>query len=93
LNKLKTSKALLEVWAWKDECYRDVARLSLDAGLARRLKDSRRTADSLPVRVPMAPMPRRLVLAESPGVYHVVRSKVAGTKRSKNITDKRKNNK
>ncbi|OGV66442.1 MAG: hypothetical protein A2283_06890 [Lentisphaerae bacterium RIFOXYA12_FULL_48_11] len=93
MNKLKTSKALLEVWAWKDECYRDVAHLSLEAGLDRRLRDSRRAADSLPVKVPMAPMPRRLIVAESPVTYEVAPPRMVGSKHLKKITNKQKHKK
>lgn len=93
MNKLKTSKALLEVWAWKDECYRDVAHLSLEAGLARRLRDSRRAADSLPVKVPMAPMPRRLVVAESAATYEVARPRTKSDFLKKIRNTKKRNKK
>ena len=82
MNKLKESKALLEVWKWKDQCYREVAHLPLNAALARRMKDSKRTAESLPFQLPMAEPSRHLIVAESPAIYSVARGR---TKRGTHI--------
>jgi len=41
------SKALEEVWKWKDACYRDVAHLPFREALRKRIEDSERTARKL----------------------------------------------
>ncbi len=39
MKKTCDSKAMREVWKWKDEAYKEVAHLSLDAALKKRLDD------------------------------------------------------
>jgi hypothetical protein len=41
---MKESKALLEVRAWKDACWREVAHLPLDQAIAKRLRDATKNA-------------------------------------------------
>jgi len=40
MKKRRNSKALQEVWDWKDQAYREVENLDLERGLRKRLKDS-----------------------------------------------------
>jgi hypothetical protein len=47
MKKIEESKALLEVWDWKESAYRKVAHLDLDAALKKRLADCIQTAKEL----------------------------------------------
>jgi hypothetical protein len=43
----KASKALQDVWKWKDACYREVAHLPFRDALRKRIQDSERAAREL----------------------------------------------
>lgn len=47
MKKTEESKALREVWEWKDQAYREVAHLDLASALRKRLEDSMRNARNL----------------------------------------------
>lgn len=47
MKKIEESKALSEVWEWKESAYRKVAHLDLDAALKKRLDDCVRTVKEL----------------------------------------------
>ena len=47
MKKRKVSKALRDVWAWKDACYRDVAHLPPGEALRQRIADAERSAREL----------------------------------------------
>ena len=74
-SELKESKAMKEVWAWKDACYREVAHLPLEAALLKRIKDSKKTMESLGVHLPMASSPRSVMVAEPSTKYKARRKK------------------
>ena len=44
MTKRKVPKALAEVWAWKDACYREVAHLSTREAIKKRLADCDKAA-------------------------------------------------
>ena len=90
MNRLTESKAMLEVWKWKDECYREVAHLPLREALARRLRDSRRPAESLPIQLPMSESSRRWVLAEPHAVYEAAGPRDKATESSGKTTNRRR---
>jgi hypothetical protein len=46
-RKTKESKALNEIWEWKENAYRKVAHLDLDEALNKRLDDSIKTVKRL----------------------------------------------
>jgi hypothetical protein len=45
--KDKDSKALREVWEWKEKAYKEVEHLTIDQALKKRLKDSLQTVHQL----------------------------------------------
>ena len=57
MNKRHVSRALTEVWAWKEACYRDVAHLSTRNAIKKRLADCDRTARHLGLSPPEAAVP------------------------------------
>ena len=73
-SDLKESKAMKEVWAWKDACYLEVAHLPLEAALSKRIKDSKKTLESIGLHLPMASSPRSAKVAE-PSVKYKARRK------------------
>ena len=67
MSKPQVSKALREVWAWKDACYREVAHLPLRKALEKRLDDiDKRAADMGSTEAGTSRLPR---VAESRGQY------------------------
>ena len=65
----KVSKALQEVWDWKDACYREVAHLPFREAVRKRIEDSERRARELGF-VPVERSGRhRLAVAEHPSEY------------------------
>jgi hypothetical protein len=64
-----TSKALREVWEWKDAAYREVAHLPRREALRVLLDRAEHTARAMRLDHPaLAPPPTRMV-AEEPGEY------------------------
>lgn len=63
------SKALEDVWNWKDACYRDVAHLPFREALRKRIEDSERTARELGFTVVERNARSRLAVAEDRTEY------------------------
>ena len=62
MSRIRVSKSLREVWKWKDEAYREVARLPVRKALEKRLRDAGKTARELGF-YPTEPAPRRRLVA------------------------------
>lgn len=73
MSRLKVSKALLEVWEWKDQCYREVAHLPRREALQLLLSNAERTARRLNLGLKRAAPSGRLIVAEPKAVYRVKR--------------------
>lgn len=58
--KNKDSKALLEVWEWKEKAYQEVEHLPIDQALKKRLDDSLQTVSQLGLPV-SNPLPKTRV--------------------------------
>jgi hypothetical protein len=43
MKTINISKALREVWEWKDEAYREIEKLDITVGIQKRLTDSLNT--------------------------------------------------
>jgi hypothetical protein len=69
MSKLKESKAMREVRAWKAECDKEVAGMGIGAAVRKRLEDSAAVAERLGFRI-LSPDPRNsLVVAEGKAKY------------------------
>jgi len=79
MTKRKTPKALAEVWAWKDACYREVAHLPIREAIGKRLSDCDRTARHLGVAMPESPPSTHHTarVAEGTGLYETKRCRKA----------------
>ena len=71
MSKTKVSKALLEVWKWKDECCREVAHLPRRKAISALLRNAERTARELNLGLKPATLPRRFMVAEEPPEYGI----------------------
>jgi len=60
MKKSKISKALLEVWQWKDECYNEVKNLPIEKAIEKRIEDSYKTVKRMGFK--LSPMPIGLKL-------------------------------
>lgn len=75
MNSIYISKALRDVWKWKDEAYREVAGLPAREAIEKRLHDSERTARELGF-YPTDPEPRRQASAVAePKAEYVTKKK------------------
>lgn len=63
MKKSKISKALLEVWQWKEKCYSEVKDLPIDKAIKKRINDSYKTIRKLELK--LSPPPIRLELMRS----------------------------
>ena len=71
MNKLGVSKALLEVWEWKEQCYREVAHLPRRKALQTLMRNAEETARKLNLGLKPASPSRGLIVAEFPAIYSV----------------------
>lgn len=69
MSRLTVSKALREVWAWKDACYRDVARLPTQEALTTLLENADRVTRALNLNLQPMPSSRRSIVAEEGTEY------------------------
>ena len=65
MSKLKESKAMREVRAWKAECDAEVANLDTAAAVRKRLADSAEVAERLGFRI-VSPAPGKISVAAEP---------------------------
>jgi predicted XRE-type DNA-binding protein len=52
MKTIEESKALKEVWEWKDKAYEEVKNLDIKSALEKRLSDAIRTADLVQAKRP-----------------------------------------
>jgi hypothetical protein len=83
VNKLKVSKALLEVWEWKDQCYREVAHLPRRQALQTLMRNAEETARKLNLGLKPASPSSHMIVAESPTIYSVAKGKAKRVKSGK----------
>lgn len=69
MTKHRISKALREVWDWKDECYREVAGLSIRDALKKRLADASRKAAKLGFTATVGKQVKPMIVAEDAAHY------------------------
>ena len=69
MSRLAVSKALREVWAWKDACYRDVARLPTQEALTTLLENAARVTRALDLNLKPMPPSRCSIVAEEGTEY------------------------
>lgn len=65
----KVSKALKEVWAWKEACYREVAHLPRRKALQTLIANADRTARRLKLDLKPMSSAHPLMVAEKPAEY------------------------
>ena len=73
MDKIKESKALLEVREWKAAGWQEVAHLPLDEAIQKRLKDSAKSAERLGFHVPKREKEQMALVAEAPAQYRAKR--------------------
>ena len=65
----RVSKALDEVWKWKDACYQDVAHLPFREALRKRIEDAERVARGLGFVAVERNVRNQLAVAEDKAEY------------------------
>ena len=83
MSELKVSKALLEVWEWKDAIYQEVKHLPTKQALRKIMENAEKTARKLNLGLRPASPSRHLIVAESPATYSVARRKTKRVKSGK----------
>ena len=63
MKKSKISKALLEVWQWKEKCYSEVKNLPIEKAIEKRIEDLYKTVKRMGFK--LSPVPVRLKLIKN----------------------------
>jgi hypothetical protein len=67
--KAHVSKALTDVWEWKDACYREVAHMPRRKALLKLLDDAERSVEALKLCLPQISARRVGLVAEDRATY------------------------